>query len=435
MTTIAIQGRDQLCETPAKARPLTLFDGTLDRLGSASSVDEDGKQQHDQWRIALYYYYVDIENIAEHIDFHKQKCEALGYLQGRIRISSEGINGVLSGLYESLLSYESSLKEELKRISGNSACDDLDVKYCRLRTDLSIESQLFDSLIVKETSHVIVLFESDDNAGPSQTSNRRSKQSNRRRRRKEQRKKLQNQQADPTELPLDLSPEQMMNYQPAPHLTADEWNARLEAYASSPDNPALLMDVRNIYESRVGHFSVPHVPTMLTNTRKYSDLPRMLATNKEWQGKDEIFMYCTGGVRCERVSMFLQSLYPNKSFYQLRGGIQTYLKDSNKSEFYKGKNFVFDPRRTDPVHFGTTVGKCLVCHGDHDDYDNGHAPSENKEARCNTCRMLILVCNLCRSKYQCWGEIEKEGGQPLPLLYCGKDSCHHEGADPEPEFV
>jgi predicted sulfurtransferase len=220
----------------------------------------------------------------------------------------------------------------------------------------------------------------------------------------------------------------MMELEPAQHLSADEWNDKLQKAEN-----ALLLDVRNVYESRVGHFSVSTVPTLLTNTRKYSDLPKLLATNPHMEEKEEIFMYCTGGVRCERVSQLVQTLYPTKRVYQLEGGIQKYLRKSDsESCLYKGKNFVFDPRRTDPVHFGATIGKCLSCQNAHDDYDNGHAPSDNKEARCNACRMLILVCNDCRPKYVCWGG---EESSDRPLLYCGLDRCVHEGTAPEPELI
>ena len=102
---------------------------------------------------------------------------------------------------------------------------------------------------------------------------------------------------------------------------------------------------------------------------------------------------------------------------------------------------VFDPRRTDPIHFGEKVGRCLVCKKPHDDYDNGHAPSENKEARCNNCRMLILICNGCRPKYRCHGETDRDNDDEnnddssfRPLLYCNFDKCIHEGSVPEPEL-
>ena len=97
---------------------------------------------------------------------------------------------------------------------------------------------------------------------------------------------------------------------------------------------------------------------------------------------------------------------------------------------------VFDPRRTDPIHFGETVGRCLVCKNPHDDYDNGHAPSENKEARCNNCRMLILICNDCRPNYRCHGETpDDNNASSRPLLYCNINTCIHEGSTPDPELL
>ena len=117
----------------------------------------------------------------------------------------------------------------------------------------------------------------------------------------------------------------------------------------------------------------------------------------------------------------------------------------------------------------------MVCDIPHDDYDNGHAPSESKEARCNKCRMLILICNECRPKYRCHNEKENEdededeyeeernnnniiASEDLavrhdddnslkcesrsnttsscrrPLLYCNLDHCSHEGTFPDPEL-
>jgi len=204
-------------------------------------------------------------------------------------------------------------------------------------------------------------------------------------------------------------------------------------------------------------------------------LPNALNTEeaaKALAGK-QVFMYCTGGVRCERAGSYLRALSESnsgawkdkerpKGIYQLHGGIQKYLESYGREEeemanyvkekndekdcilgndnaedsaenntatnndrqtdkpcLYRGKNFVFDPRRTDPligngITNGNTatsgrvrislVGQCIVCSKPHDDYDNGHAPCEEKEARCFRCRVLVLVCDGCREKVRCWGE-------------------------------
>jgi predicted sulfurtransferase len=123
---------------------------------------------------------------------------------------------------------------------------------------------------------------------------------------------------------------------PARHLSANEWNIKLDeaglSSSNSKSSSALLLDVRNVYEMRVGHFVHPTTPTLLTNTRKYSDLPQLIATNQEIKEREQIFMYCTGGVRCERVSMLVRELYPDKQIYQLRGGIQKYIQTCSEQQ-------------------------------------------------------------------------------------------------------
>ncbi len=57
-------------------------------------------------------------------------------------------------------------------------------------------------------------------------------------------------------------------------------------------------------------------------------------------------MYCTGGIRCEKISAFLKTEgYPNVT--QLEGGILNFLeyaKDSKKNRLWNGECFVFDSR-------------------------------------------------------------------------------------------
>jgi predicted sulfurtransferase len=274
-------------------------------------------------------------------------------------------------------------------------------------------------------------------------------------------------------------------------------NVNLLSDTESPNDDAILIDVRNVYESRIGHFSVKGVPTLLTNTRKYASLPAVLDASIEHLAGKNIFMYCTGGVRCERASVYLQamaesSLWPKdlekpKGIYQLEGGIQKYLEeygsmdilsddndnddddsemrnqdanirhnynnddnsesqvakkeqveqDSEKKCLFKGKNFVFDPRRFDPViGNGGKAGECVICACPHDDYDNGFAPSENKEARCCRCRVLVLICNNCRKSIRTWGEEDEEENTEETVkmkkkedLFCGPSGkeCIDEG--------
>lgn len=418
-------------------------------------MGDGSSSSHSDWRISLYYIYISLaegNRLEEQLDLHRELCEERG-LKGRIRISPEGINGVLSGRLELLKEYQEAVSRALEEISGRII--DLDVKYCMLREDIPMESQLFDSLIIRRTKTVISLVSPEAVGEGLIESNgiKLSRKAKAKRKKRAQARALEDVGSDDGCRRSDMTKiyRDMQRQDPSPHLTPEEWNARL---LRDEDNNALLLDVRNVYESRVGHFLAPNVPTLLTNTRKYSDLPQLLANNPHIHEKQEIYMYCTGGVRCERVSMLVQSLYPDKQIYQLGGGIQTYISSQAKAtdteaesasgdgkkytsnNLFLGKNFVFDPRRTDPTHGPQAViGRCLVCSALHDDYDNGHAPSEDKAARCNECRMLILVCNDCRPKYVCWGEGPKDRISGSQLLYCGFERCIHEGAAPTPELI
>eukprot|EP00986_Skeletonema_menzelii_P000153 scaffold33_cov147-Skeletonema_menzelii.AAC.4 len=448
--------------------------------------------------IALYYCYppapgLPKDKLEPHKLFHQETCTNLN-LGGRIRVSEEGINGVLSGTEDALREYEANLRKELMQLvvdidqddAETTGCDDptaewLDIKYCHLRNDIPMEQQLFSSLQVKITREVVSLIE------PTPSNQGKNKGKRCRQRRKQKRKEKQMQEKltevsvgddESSKDTVKLAPanevvniEDWKNNTPAQHLSPEEWNNKLlelakqEEEGSHEESDTVLLDTRNIYETRVGHFAVPHLKTMFPNTRKFSSLPLALNTEEAAEalaGKN-VFMYCTGGVRCERAGTYLRALSDSnsgawqgkekpKAIFQLKGGIQKYLEEYGeqvepKSDggdntarecLYRGKNFVFDQRRTDPViGKGITsktasdnservslVGQCIICSNAHDDYDNGFSPCDEKEARCCRCRVLVLVCNDCRPKVRSCGEPEADN---VTDLLCGGTSCIDEG--------
>ena len=55
-------------------------------------------------------------------------------------------------------------------------------------------------------------------------------------------------------------------------------------------------------------------------------------------------MFCTGGIRCEKSSVFLEK-QGFKNVFQLKGGVINYLKKIKKNEsLWKGECYVFDNR-------------------------------------------------------------------------------------------
>ena len=99
----------------------------------------------------------------------------------------------------------------------------------------------------------------------------------------------------------------------------------------------LLIDVRKPFEYSVGTFK----NAMNPNIQNFRDFPKFL--NKIEKTKP-VAMFCTGGIRCEKASIFLKQK-GFKNVFQLKGGIINYLnKTKKKDSLWKGECFVFDNR-------------------------------------------------------------------------------------------
>ena len=95
------------------------------------------------------------------------------------------------------------------------------------------------------------------------------------------------------------------------HLKAKDFNEMLE------DPNTVLVDMRNHYESEVGHFKGAVLPDCDTFRE---ELPMVVDMFKEQKDK-HVVMYCTGGIRCEKASAYLKH-EGFENVYQLEGGIR-----------------------------------------------------------------------------------------------------------------
>lgn len=121
------------------------------------------------------------------------------------------------------------------------------------------------------------------------------------------------------------------------HLSPEQWKAVLDS-----DEDIILIDVRNDYESKVGHFAGAICP----EERNFYDFPRWLEEAQLDKSK-KVLMYCTGGIRCEKFSVLMKKK-GYRDVNQLHGGIINYAKTVGDAHF-RGKCFVFDDRLTVPV--------------------------------------------------------------------------------------
>ncbi|HEY5746901.1 MAG TPA: rhodanese-related sulfurtransferase [Chryseolinea sp.] len=171
------------------------------------------------------------------------------------------------------------------------------------------------------------------------------------------------------------------------HVNAKEFNALAE------DPNTIIVDMRNHYESEVGHFKnalLPDVDTFREELQLVEDLM------KEQKDKN-LLMYCTGGIRCEKASAWMKH-QGFKNIFQLNGGIIEYtrqVKQQGIENKFIGKNFVFDERLGERI----TDDIIAVCH------QCGQPCDDHVNCKNDGCHLLFIQCKACAEKYnQCCSE-------------------------------
>ncbi|MGB5435143.1 MAG: rhodanese-related sulfurtransferase [Maribacter sp.] len=165
------------------------------------------------------------------------------------------------------------------------------------------------------------------------------------------------------------------------HVNAKRFNELIE------DPNTLLVDMRNHYESEIGHFKNAITPDVDTFRDSLDIIEKDLESFKEAKN---LVMYCTGGIRCEKASAY----YKHKGFkhvYQLEGGIIEYArqaKDQNLENKFVGKNFVFDHRRGERIS-EDVVAQCHQC---------GKPCDTHVNCANEACHLLFIQCEACAAK-------------------------------------
>ncbi len=370
----------------------------------------DQKEQRERAEVVLlFYHYVDLSGQTQEICQHqKDVCSELS-LYGRIRVTPEGLNGTLDGTHKNIAKY-------IQIMDAKFGANVIDWK---LAAYPSTCDKRFNSARIQVKDEVVAL-RVDEN-----------------------------------------SKQRMAEVGPGEHLSPDQFHQELE----HPVDNLVLLDVRNFYETRIGRFeylqhsstciddatachaveelnnlseltqtdhAATPAPTVVTaidpKTRSFSDFRHYVdAHAPELTGK-KILMYCTGGVRCETASAYLKCKiqeHGNAEVYQLFGGIHGY-QEKYPNGFFKGKNFVYDPRvsvsaadsqlpvSSTPVEPLTDVsqvpsaviGTCMLCTNPWDDYCSPYSRATENQTRCCYCRVLLLVCEDCKRKYATDGLVD-----------------------------
>lgn len=183
------------------------------------------------------------------------------------------------------------------------------------------------------------------------------------------------------------------------HLSAEEFHALVDS------GEHVLVDMRNHYESEIGHFTGAICPETDTFREEIKVVTEMLADQKD----RKVLLYCTGGIRCEKASAYLK----HQGFTdvnQLHGGILEYarrIKQLNLKSNFIGKNFVFDERLGESVN-GQVISHCHQC---------GKPCDVHVNCANEMCHLLFIQCPECHDRFE----------------KCCSDDCRVIKNTPEPE--
>uniref|UniRef100_A0A8C5SXD1 Thiosulfate sulfurtransferase like domain containing 2 n=1 Tax=Laticauda laticaudata TaxID=8630 RepID=A0A8C5SXD1_LATLA len=219
-------------------------------LPDISHIDSDEMKSEDG-EVLLYYCYCEVADPVGLCVWQEALCQHL-YLTGKVRIASEGINGTVGGSRTSTHLYVDAMlshplfkgiltKEDFKTSAGGGHCF----------PDLRIG--VFEEIV-----------------------------------------------------PMGIHPEKVSYKETGIRLAPKDFHAEVEKYLSQGHNAqmdTILLDCRNFYESKIGHFQGCLAP----NIRKFSYFPIYIDENLDLFRGKRILMYCTGGIRCERGSAYLRS--------------------------------------------------------------------------------------------------------------------------------
>lgn len=151
----------------------------------------------------------------------------------------------------------------------------------------------------------------------------------------------------------------------------------------------VFFDGRSAYEAAVGKFK----NSVVSDIRTAKDFIKEIEKPAYEKLKDKpVVTYCTGGIRCEVLSMLMKNR-GFKDVYQLDGGIVKYGEKYGDEGLWEGSLYVFDGRVA--MKFSdksTDIGSCIHC---------GGKTSTYKNCTNNICNKLILVCEACSQLTTC----------------------------------
>jgi len=281
-------------------------------------------------KVILYYKFVPVKDPEAVRLWQRTLCEKLG-LKGRIIIAEHGINGTLGGDLKNLKAYAKATKS-FEPFKG------MIFKWSEGRGDD------FPKLSVKVRPEIVTFGAADE-----------------------------------------LTVDEKGVVDGGRHLKPEQVHKLLEERGDE----VVFFDGRNRHEAAVGKFRGAVVPEV-EHTREFID---ELADPKYDDIKDKpVVTYCTGGIRCEVLSMLMKKR-GFQEVYQIDGGIVKYGEKYGDDGLWEGSLYVFDDRLTTKFSDkAKDIGDCAHC---------GAKTSGFMNCADKRCNKHLIACAACRSKRYC----------------------------------
>lgn len=154
------------------------------------------------------------------------------------------------------------------------------------------------------------------------------------------------------------------------------------------EDGAIVLDMRNHYESEVGRFDNAICPPADTFREEIIQVETLLKGREN----EKVIMYCTGGIRCEKASAYLRHI-GFSDVHHLEGGVIQYAHECQAQGLesrFRGKNFVFDERMGERIT-DDVIARCHQC---------GQASDQHVNCANDHCHLLFLQCADCHAKHQ-----------------------------------
>jgi UPF0176 protein len=150
------------------------------------------------------------------------------------------------------------------------------------------------------------------------------------------------------------------------------------------DEDIIILDTRNDYEYEVGKFNGAVNP----NIKTFREFPEFVEKFKE-NKKKKIYMYCTGGIRCEKASLYMEQ-EGFEDVHQLHGGIINFRQEI-PDKGWEGKCFVFDKRLVSKDNESKgAIANCVSCN---------RVSDLQRNCKNVACDLLVVQCSNCQKKF------------------------------------